>query len=191
MVILLLGLVIFFAAHSVSIINEPWRNSMVARMGEWPWKGLYSLVAIAGFLLIVWGYGLARADAVILYSPPVWLRYVAMLLLIPVFPLLLAAYLPGRIRTVTKHPMLLATKLWSVAHLLTNGMLADVLLFGGFLAWAVVDRVSMKRRTQRPIPGAPVSKANDIIAVAVGLGLYVGFVLSLHTWFIGISLIGR
>jgi len=188
--VLLLGLVIFFAVHSVSIVNEPWRDRMVARLGEVPWKGVYTLLAIAGFALIVWGYGLARLDPVVLYSPPVWLRHVALVLLLPVFPLLLATYFPGRIKEVTKHPTLVATKLWAVAHLLANGMLADVLLFGAFLIWAVADRISMKRRTQRTLPGAPPSKANDIIAIAAGLALHVAFILWLHTWLIGVPPIG-
>lgn len=189
--ILLLGLVIFFAVHSVSIVNEPWRNRMAASMGEWTWKGVYAVVALAGLVLIIWGYGLARQDPVALYTPPLWLRHLSILLLVPVFPLLLAAYLPGRIKAATKHPMLLATKLWAVAHLLANGMLADVFLFGGFLVWAVVDRVSMKHRTQRPVPSAPPSKVNDIIAIVAGLVLYVAFVLWLHAWLFGVSPIGR
>ena len=190
MSILLLGLVIFFAVHSVSIVNEPWRDRMVATMGEVPWKGVYTLAAIVGFALIVWGYGLARYDPVVLYAPPLWLRHVALVLLLPVFPLLLATYFPGRIKTATKHPTLVAVKLWAVAHLLANGTLADVLLFGAFLIWAVVDRISMKRRTQRTLPGAPPSKTNDIVAIAAGLVLYVAFVLWLHTWLIGVSPIG-
>ncbi len=189
--VLLLGLVVFFAVHSVSIVNEPWRNRVAAKMGEGPWKGVYSLASLAGFALVVWGYGLARQDPVVLYLPPAWLRHLAMLLLVPVFPLLLAAYLPGRIQSAARHPMLLATKLWAVAHLAANGMLADVVLFGAFLAWAVVDRISMKRRTPRPVPHAPASKANDLIAVIAGLGLYVAFVLWLHAWLIGVSPIGR
>lgn len=188
---LLLGLVIFLGVHSVSIVNDPWRNRMVAEMGEWPWKSLYTLVSIAGFVLIVLGYGLARQDPVVLYTPPAWLHPVAMVLLIPVFPLLLAAYLPGRIRTAAKHPMLAATKLWAVAHLLANGMLADVFLFGAFLVWAVLDRVSIKRRTPRPIPTLPPSRANDILAVTGGLALYAAFVLWLHGWLIGVPLVGR
>jgi len=187
MSILIAGLVVFFAVHSVSIFNEPWRDSMVAKLGEWPWKGVYSMAAIIGFVLIVWGYGLARVDPVVLYSPPMWLRHVSILILVPVFPLLLAAYLPGRIQAMTRHPMLVATKLWAVAHLLANGTLADVLLFGSFLVWAVIDRISMKRRTQRLIPGAPPSKFNDIIAVLFGLVLYTVFVLWLHAWLIGVS----
>ncbi len=191
MIILLLGLTIFFAIHSVSIVNETWRDHMAAKLGEMPWKAVYALLSIIGFALIVWGYGLARAEPVVLYAPPAWLRHAAMLLLLPAFPLLLAAYLPGRIKAATKHPMLLATKLWALAHLLVNGMLADVLLFGSFLIWAGVDRISMKRRTPRPIPGAPVSKMNDIIAVVAGLALYAAFVLWLHGSLIGVALIGH
>jgi uncharacterized membrane protein len=191
MYILLLGLVIFFGVHSVSIVNDPWRNRMAASLGEWTWKGAYALVAVAGFVLIVWGYGLARQEPVVLYTPPVWLHTVAMVLLVPVFPLLLAAYLPGRIQTAAKHPMLAATKLWAVAHLLANGMLADVLLFGAFLVWAVWDRISMKRRTQRPVPSVPPARANDLIAVVGGLGLYAAFVFWLHGWLIGVPFVGR
>ncbi len=190
MITLLLGLALFFGMHTVSIINEPWRDRMVATIGENAWKGLYALVSVIGFVLIIWGYGLAQDNPVILYSPPTWLRHVAMLLLVPVFPLLLAAYLPGRIKSVTKHPMLLATKFWALAHLLANGTMADVLLFGSFLAWAIVDRISMKRRTQRALPGAPTSKANDVIAVVVGLALYFAFVFWLHSLLIGVAPIG-
>jgi len=186
--VLLLGLVIFFGGHSVSIVNDPWRGRMVAKMGEWPWKGLYALASLIGFVLIVWGYALARHDPVVVYTPPGWLHPVAMVLLVPVFPLLLATYLPGRIRAAAQHPMLVATKLWAVAHLLANGMLADVLLFGAFLVWAVLDRISMKHRTQRPVPSVPPSRVNDLIAVAGGLALYAAFVLWLHGWLIGIPL---
>jgi uncharacterized membrane protein len=157
---------------------------MVAKLGRGPWQGLYSLVAIGGFVLMLWGYGLARQDPTILYSPPMWLRHVNALLMLPVFPLLLAAYLPGRIKTATKHPMLAATKIWAFAHLLVNGALGDVLLFGGFLVWAVADRISLKRRPVRAVPGAPPSKINDVIAIALGLILYVAFVKWLHVrWF--------
>jgi uncharacterized membrane protein len=185
---LLLGLVIFFGVHSVSIVNDPWRDRMVARIGEWPWKGLYSLASGVGFALIVWGYGLARRNPLALYTPPEWLHPLAMLLLVPVFPLLLATYLPGRIQAAAKHPMLLATQLWALAHLLANGMLADVLLFGAFLVWAVLDRISMTHRTQRPVPSVPPSPANDLVAVAAGLALYAAFVLWLHGWLIGVPL---
>jgi uncharacterized membrane protein len=188
MSMLFLGLIIFFAIHSVSIVNDPWRNRMAARIGDWPWKGLYAMVSIVGFVLIVWGYGLARLDPVVLYTPPAWLGPLAILLLVPVFPLLIAAYMPGRIQAAVKHPMLAATQLWAVAHMLVNGMLADVLLFGAFLVWAVLDRISMRRRTQRAIPHLPPAPANDLIAVAGGLALYAGFVFWLHGSLIGVPL---
>lgn len=191
MTVLLVGLVVFFAVHSISIVNEPWRDRMVARLGEVSWQGLYGLAAILGFVLIVWGYGLARQEPVVVYLPALWLRHVTMLVVLPVFPLLLAAYLPGRIQAQTKHPMLLGTMLWAFAHLLANGTLADLLLFGGFLAWAALDRMSMTRRVQRPIAGAPPSKANDLIAVVAGLAIYAAFVLWLHGWLIGVPVIAR
>lgn len=156
-------------------------------MGVLPWQAIYSVLAIIGFVLIVYGYGMARQDPTILYSPPTWLRHVSMLLLVFIFPLLLAAYLPGKIQKATKHPMLAATKIWAFAHLLANGALADVVLFGAFLAWAVVDRISLKRRTPLPVPGAPPSRLNDWIAVVLGLGIYVAFVLWLHKLLIGVS----
>lgn len=183
------GLVLFLGIHSVAIFAEPWRNRMAAKLGEWPWKGLYSVVAIIGLVLIVYGYGLARQDPVWLYVPPHWLRHVSMLLLLPVFPLLLAAYFPGRIQATLKHPLLVAVKLWALAHLLTNGAAADVTLFGSFLAWAVADRISLKRRSPRPNPALPRSKWNDAISVAGGLGLYLAFVFWLHGALIGIPVI--
>lgn len=187
MTLLILGLLIFLGVHSVSIVAPQWRDAQAARMGEKPWKGLYTLASLAGFVLIVVGYGQARQAPLVLYVPPVPLRHVAALLMLPVFVLLLAAYLPGRIKAAAKHPMLAATKLWAVAHLLANGNLADVLLFGGFLAWAVADRISMKRRVQRPLPGAPAGRFNDAIAVLAGLALYAAFVLVGHRWLIGVS----
>ena len=190
MTTLILGLMLFFAVHSVSIASDSWRNRMAEHLGEWPWKGLYSLVALIGFALIVSGYGLARQEPVVLYSPPVWLHHLTFLVMLPVFPLLLAAYLPGRIQVLTSHPMLLATKLWAFGHLLANGTLADLILFGSFLAWAVADRISMKHRAQRPLPGAPPSKWNDTIAIVAGLVFYVVFFAWLHPWLIGVSPIG-
>lgn len=187
--VFLLGLLIFFAVHSVSIVNAPWRDRMAEKIGEWPWKGVYALISIIGFMLIAWGYGLARHASIVLYTPPGWLHTVAMVMLVPLFPLLLAAYLPGRIQRAVQHPMLAATMLWAVAHLLANGMLADVLLFGTFLAWAVLDRISMQHRRQRPVPSVPPTPANDFIAVAGGLALYAAFVFWLHGWLIGVPLL--
>jgi len=184
---LILGLVLFLGVHSISIVNHAWRDRMAARMGEWTWKGMYSLVALCGLVLIVWGYGTARLDPTFLYMPPDWLRHLSFLFLLPVFPLLLAAYLPGRIQRATKHPMLVAVKAWALAHLLVNGTVADVLLFGGFLIWAGVDRVSLKRRPQRPAPSLPAARWNDAVAVVGGLAIYVLFVLWAHQWLIGVA----
>lgn len=186
MTLLILGLVIFLGVHSVAIVAPAWRDAQLARLGELPWKGLYTVVSLIGFALLVYGYGLARQSPVVLYTPPIWTRHLALLLLLPVFPLFLAAYLPGRIKAAAKHPMLLATKLWATAHLIANGTLADVLLFGGFLAWAVADRISVKRRPPRAVPGAPASPVNDLIAVAGGLALYAWFLFGLHAWLIGV-----
>ena len=191
MAMLVLGLLVFFGIHSISIVADPWRNAMAQRLGEIPWKALYAVLSLAGFLLILKGYGAARLEPVVLYTPPSFLRHLAMLFMLPVFVFLLAAYLPGRIKGALKHPMLVATKLWATAHLLVNGTLADVLLFGSFLAWAVADRISVKRRPARPLPGPPPGMVNDIIAVAGGLGIYVAFVLWLHGSLIGIPLLTR
>lgn len=182
MIALISGLVIFFAVHSISIVNHDWRNRMADRLGENPWKALYSLIALLGFLLIVWGYAVSRQEPVTLYSPPAQLRQVALLLLLPVFPLLVSTYLPGRIQAATRHPMLVATMLWAIAHLLVNGTLADVLLFGAFLVWSIIDLASLQYRSGPPVPRAPTSAANDVIAVILGLALYVAFAIWLHAW---------
>ena len=190
MLVLVVGLVIFLGVHSVSIVAGDWRAATIARVGERPWKGVYSLASAVGLALIVVGYGLARRDPVVLYVPPAGLRHLALVLMLPVFPLLFAAYLPGRIRAIAKHPFLLAVKLWALAHLLANGMLADVLLFGGFLAWAVADRISVKRRPAaqtHEVPAAPATSANDAIALIGGLAVYVVFLVWAHRWIIGVS----
>jgi uncharacterized membrane protein len=185
--ILVIGLVLFFGTHAVSIVNPGWRDRMVARVGENRWQGLYSVIALTGLALIVWGFGLARKEMVVLYVPPVWLQHVTVVLMVFVFPLLLAAYLPGRIQTTVKHPMLVATKTWAFAHLLANGTLADALLFGSFLVWAVADRISLKWRNQPQVPAAPPSRFNDAIAVFGGIALYVLFLFWLHKWLFGVS----
>ena len=189
MTIIITGLILFFAPHAVSIVNEDWRNGVVERIGPGAWKGIYSLVSLVGFVLICWGYGLARQDPIVLYSSPQWMRHLVMLLMLFVFPLFLAANLPGAIKTKSQHPLLAATKIWAFAHLLANGTLADVLLFGSFLLWAVMDRISMKNRTQRPIASAPPMKYNDVAATIGGLIIYGVFVVWAHQALIGVPLI--
>ena len=191
MTLLILGLLTFLGVHSISIFAPGWRAAQTERRGDAAWKGIYSLVSIAGFLLLIYGYGVARQSPVVLYTPPTFTRHIALLLMLPVFPLLFAAYLPGRIKAGAKHPMLLAVKLWALAHLLANGTLHDVTLFAAFLVWAVADRISVKRRpVARPVPGAPPSPMNDAIAVVGGLAAYAVFVLWAHLKLIGVSPLG-
>lgn len=190
MTLLIAGLILFLGPHSVSIVAPAWRDRVAGRWGVFPWQALYSVVAITGFVLIIKGYGGARTDAVHLYSAPHWSYIPAVLLQVFVFPLLLATYLPGRIKAAVKHPMLAATMLWAAAHLLVSGAVANVVLFGSFLAWAVADRVSMGHRAQRPLPGAPPSRWNDAVAVVGGLGLYAAFLLGMHRWLFGVSPLG-
>jgi uncharacterized membrane protein len=191
MTLLLIGLLLFLGVHSMSIVAPRWRDAMATRIGEQPWKGVYTLFAVVGFVLIVKGYAAARLDPTVLYAPAPWLRHVAFALLLPVFPLLLATYLPGRIKRAAKHPTLLATKFWALAHLLANGMLADVVLFGAFLAWAVADRISLARRPARAVPALPGSRANDAIVIVGGLAIYAAFALWLHPLLIGVPVIAR
>lgn len=194
MALLVLGLVLFLGVHAIAIVSPAGRDRLAARWGEPLYKGLYSLVSALGLALIVWGYSLSRENPVLLYSLPGGFRHLAATLLLPVFVLLLAAYLPGRIQRAAKHPMLLAVKLWAFAHLLaqsaTGGSLADVLLFGGFLIWAVADRISLKRRARagplRPVPALPASGVNDAIAVVGGLALYGLTVMWAHAELFGV-----
>jgi uncharacterized membrane protein len=192
MTLLLLGLVLFLGTHSVRIVADDWRSRRIAALGLNGWKGLYSVLSIAGFVLIVYGYGAARLEPVVLYSPPVWTRHLASLLTIPAFILLVAAYVPGtRIKRAVGHPMVLGVKTWALAHLLANGMLADVLLFGAFLAWAVLDYIAARKRDRAAgtvyVVG-PVTR--DIIAVVVGLVAWAAFAMWLHRVLIGVGPFG-
>jgi uncharacterized membrane protein len=189
MALLITGLAIFLGVHSISIVAPAARDRWAAAIGANAWRGIYSLLALVGLVLLIYGYGLARQAPTVVYVPPLWSRHAAMLLMLPVFPLLIAAYLPGRIKSAVKHPMLAAVKTWALAHLLANGMLADVLLFGGFLLWAVADRISLKRRVPRPVRAGPPSRWNDAIAVAGGLAIYAIFLCCLHRLLIGTPLL--
>jgi uncharacterized membrane protein len=192
MTLLLLGLVLFLGTHSVRIFADGWRAQRVSAMGLNAWKGVYSVLSIAGFVLIVYGYAAARLEPVVLYSPPVWTRHLASLLTIPAFILLVAAYVPGtRIKRAVGHPMVLGVKTWAVAHLLANGMLADVLLFGAFLAWAVLDYIAARKRDR--VAGTvyvvgPITR--DIVAVVVGLVAWAVFAMWLHRVLIGVGPFG-
>jgi uncharacterized membrane protein len=188
--ILVLGLILFLGMHSIAIAAPGLRARAVAAMDEGAWKGLYALVSLAGFVLLVYGFTVARHSPVVLYTPPHFLHHVTFLLMLPVFPLIFAAYLPGRIKSALKHPMLAAVKFWALAHLLANGTLADVALFGAFLAWAVLDRISLKRRAPLGLRTVPPRPFNDLIAVLLGLAVYGLFIGWAHRWLIGVSPLG-
>lgn len=188
MTMLILGCLLFLGVHSLLIAWPKVRDAAVARWGEAAWKISYSVVAGVGLVLIIIGYGAARPVSGLLYVPPAWGRSATTVLMLPVFPLLLATYLPGRIQRAVKHPMLLATALWAFAHLLTNGGWADAILFGGFLVWAVADMLSFTYRPAKDIPRLPATRSNDILVVVGGLALYALFVVSAHGWITGIDL---
>jgi uncharacterized membrane protein len=192
MTALTVGLLIFLGTHSVRIFAEDWRNARLRTMGENKWKGLYSVVSIVGFVLIVVGYGQARLDPVVLYSPPVWTRHAAALLTIPAFVLLAAAYVKGtRIKAALGHPMVAGVKIWAFAHLIANGMLHDVVLFGAFLAWSVIDYLAARRRDRAAgtvYAIGPVSR--DAVAVVVGLVAWAAFAFWLHGPLIGVRPFG-
>ncbi|WP_209001820.1 NnrU family protein [Stappia albiluteola] len=188
--LLVAGLILFLGVHSLPITGKI-RAGLRSRLGEGGYKALFSLLSLAGLALIVLGYAQARAEgAPVLYDPPIWLRHVTMLLMVPVFVLLLAAYLPGRIKAKVRHPMIVAIKIWALSHLLANGDVASALLFLAFLAWAVVDRVSLKRRGGIPAlaPGSAAAR-NDSIAIVGGLAIYGLFLWKLHGWLIGVPLV--
>jgi uncharacterized membrane protein len=186
---LVIGLVVFLGVHSVRIVADGWRSRQIARLGEYPWKGLYSLVSAIGLVLIVWGYGLTRTEPVAIWAPPIWTRHVAALLTWPAFILIAAAYVPGtRMKAALGHPMILGVKLWAFAHLISNGRLGDILLFGAFLAWAVLDFNAA--RTRDRLTGtryAAIGATRDVLAAAIGTAAWAGFAIYGHIWLIGVK----
>jgi uncharacterized membrane protein len=193
MTLLLLGLVLFLGAHSVRIAAEPLRTRLISSLSLNGYKGVYSLMSLAGFVLLVYGYAAARAAPVVLFTPPVWTKHLAALLTVPAFVLLAAAYVPGtRIKARVGHPMVLGVKTWALAHLIANGTLHDVLLFGSFLVWAVLSYIAARKRDRvagTVYPTGPMSR--DIIAVAVGLVAWAAFAFWLHGLLIGVRPFGR
>lgn len=188
MTLFIIGLVLFLGVHSTRVFAEGWRRATLARIGERPWKGIYSVVSIAAFALLVWGYGQARQQ-IPLWTPPAFLHYVTVVLMLPVFVLFVAAYVPGNaIKARLHHPQLLSVKLWAFAHLLSNGNLADVLLFGGFLAWAIAAFTAARRRDRAAgTVYAPGTAQGTMACVVVGLAIYAAFIMGLHRWLIGVA----
>jgi len=192
MLLLVLGLVLFLGVHSTRIVAEGWRTGMVARMGEVPWKAVYSVVSIVGFVLIVWGYGLARQNPVLLWAPlPAGVRHLSSLLTLAAFVLLVAAYVPrNHIKAKLKHPMIIGVKLWAFGHLIANNTLADLVLFGAFLVWAVLDFRSARRRpSPQPSPQGGEG-AMTAVTVVAGVGAWAVFAFWLHARWIGVSPMG-
>lgn len=195
MLVLILGLVLFLGMHAVTMKRDL-REQLIERFGAGGYRGLYSAVSILGFGLLIYGYGLQRAGGyTVVWEPPVWTRHLALLLNLPIFILLAIGRRPSWLLSRIKHPMLLAVKIWATAHLLANGDLGSLLLFGGFLAWAVMARISVKRRPEEIARAAAMTNVafgrRDIIAIAAGLALYVVFALWLHPLLIGVSVTGR
>lgn len=190
MTTLILGLILFLGAHSARIVAEPARQRFIAQRGELAWKGLYSVLSIAGFALICIGYGQARLAPVPLWTPWVGGRHLAALLTLFAFVLLAAAYVPGNaIKARLKHPMVLSVKVWAIAHLLANHTLADVVLFGSLLLWAVLDFRAARRRVA-PV-SAPATALGTGLTVVVGLAAWAGFALWAHAAWIGVAPFGR
>lgn len=188
MILLILGLVIFVGLHSTRIVSEEGRAKAIARIGEGPWKGLYSLLSIIGFVLIIWGFGQARYDAAQLWSPPVGTRHFALLLML-VSLILLGGYFfkTSHVATAVHHPMVWAVLVWSLAHLMANGSAADVLLFGAFFVWSAADLASAYRRDGRNGVVYPAPAASATIgAVVVGVALYALLLGGLHLWLFGV-----
>jgi len=185
--ILILGLAVFIGAH-VFVTRREARAAVIARIGELPYRGLFSLVSLLGIVLVVWGFGHYRAAGYIqVWEPPVWMRHVTVALVWPAVVLVTAAYIRGNIQRKLKHPMLAGIKLWAFAHLLSNGDLGSIILFGSILAWAVYDRISLKHRTDAGGPPIPAGgMRNDVIAVVVGTVLYLALGFLFHPLFIGV-----
>lgn len=186
---LIIGLAIFLGMHFIHILAPEWRAAQVARLGEKKWKGMFTVASLLGFALLVWGYGDARLDPIVLWLPPVGLRYLAAVLMLPAFILLVAAYVPGNyLKAKVGHPMTASVKLWAFAHLLVNGNLADVLLFGTFLVWAVMSFVTGRQRDRlngKTYPVGPASRT--VTAVLIGTLLFAIFTGYLHLKLIGVS----
>jgi uncharacterized membrane protein len=191
LLVMIAGLALFLGVHTLTTQREL-RARAVASFGEGGYKIFYALVSLAGLVLIVWGFAQYRATGWIdVWYPPKALKHVAVALMLPAVILVVAAYIRGRIYTTLKHPMLSGVKLWALAHLLANGDLGSIVLFGSFLGWAVFDRISLKRRADAGSPPIPVGgPGNDLIAVAVGIVAYLALAFAFHPVVIGVPVVG-
>jgi uncharacterized membrane protein len=191
LLVMILGLVLFFGVHTLTTRREL-RARFIVSMGEGGYKIFYSLASVAGLALIAWGFGAYRATGWIdVWNPPKAFKHITVALMLPAVILVVASYLRGRIYTTLKHPMLTGIKLWAAAHLLANGDLGSIILFGSFLAWAVFDRISLKHRSDAGGPPIPVGgPGNDLIAIAVGVVAYLALAFAFHPVVIGVPVVG-
>ena len=190
MTLLVIGLILFLGIHSIRVVAPGIRDAGIAAIGTGGWRGVYSLISLGGLVLLVWGFGQARATTGMLYTPPAFFSHITLTLMILAMISLAASQMPaGHIKTRAKHPMVLSVKIWAFAHLLANGETSSVILFGAFLAWGVIMRIAYKRRERAGLSALPVYKSWtwDIAAIAVGLVLYAAFVFKLHEWLIGVA----
>jgi uncharacterized membrane protein len=192
MAALVLGLVLFLGVHSTRVFAEGWRTSRMESFGEREYKLLYSLLSIGGFVLVVWGYSVARQSPHVLWNPPpVGLRHAVSLLTLVAFVLLVAAYVPGNhIKAKLRHPMILGVKVWAFAHLIVNNTLADLVLFGSFLVWAVLDYRAARRRERTLATVLDGTTSRTVITVVVGVVAWAVFAFWLHRAWIGVSPMG-
>jgi uncharacterized membrane protein len=189
--IMIAGLAVFFGVHVVTTMRKQ-RAAVIARLGEGPYKIVYSVLSAIGIVLIAWGFARYRATGWIdVWYPPAWTRHIVVTLMWPASICLVAAYIPGDIKRVLKHPMLVGIKLWAFAHLIANGDLGSIILFGSFLAWAVFDRITLKRRADAGGPPIPLGgRRNDLIALAVGTIVFLVLGLVFHPLVIGVPAMG-
>jgi uncharacterized membrane protein len=192
MLTLLVGLFLFLGIHSTRIFADDWRTATVARIGPLPWKGLYSVLSLLGFVVLVWGFRMARQDTLVLWSSPAWMKHVTAVLMMVSFILIAAAYVPrNSIKARLHHPMVLAVKVWALGHLLSNGVAADVLLFGAFLVWAVLSfRAARQRDRVNNTVYPPGNAISTTITIALGLVGWSVFALFLHGPLIGVRPLG-
>lgn len=192
MTLLILGLLILLGIHSVRIFADDFRSRMIGKLGKNGWKGLYAVISIAGFVLVVYGFGLARQQPVSLYVPPLALRHANSLFTLLAFFLIVAAYVPrNHLKAWLGHPMLAGVKLWALGHLLATGFLHDVILFGAFLAWAIVLFAVSRRRDRRDgIRYAQGTLIGDVVTFVIGAAAWAGFVFWAHLHWIGVSPLG-